>query len=228
MKQKLLFFAFYLVLSGLFPAVGVVHGQRATAVEIRYPGDNVPDFYGGQLYATVGGKKRKIAKRANDAWIINRGKEVVYSARDGAGGYENEGQSLSIYDVRTRKDRLIMSEYFYVTGITEKRLSTGANAILVRLEDGGLGGAYFALLDPKRGEVFFRRWAELREIKGDFIKLAVYGEEDWEKIHQERSDVEDNKTAIPPKSKVKPQKVETYDLKKLIKRKVIVNKRDNG
>src|SRR5690349_10667365 len=57
--------------------------------------------YSGPLYVTVGGRETKIAADAIAAWIIDRGRRVVYSGRDGSGGYENEGQSLRVYDART-------------------------------------------------------------------------------------------------------------------------------
>ena len=53
-----------------------VFGQQATKVEITE--DDSP-YDGGKLYLTVGGKKRKIADNAKDAWIINKGNDVVYS-----------------------------------------------------------------------------------------------------------------------------------------------------
>src|SRR5215213_4329434 len=63
----------------------------------------------GPLYVTIGGKERKIAEEAVAAWIIQGGRRVVYSGRDGAGGFENEGQSLRIYDARTGQPRKIMA-----------------------------------------------------------------------------------------------------------------------
>jgi len=63
---------------------------------------------------------------------------------------------------------------------------SGALALLVRMADGGLGGSYFAVVDPKRGEVFFRRWAELKRIDGDRLTLGLYHAEDFDKINEDR------------------------------------------
>src|SRR5919106_1421479 len=63
-------------------------GQRATNVRIE-----MRDIY-GSLFVTIGGTEKKITDQAQQAWIINRGRHVVYSSSDGAGGFENEGQSL--------------------------------------------------------------------------------------------------------------------------------------
>lgn len=221
MKRNLFYLTFLLVVSGLFSLSVVGQNLRATAFQIK----KISEVYGGKLFITVGGKQRKIYDAAVDAWIINGGREVVFSGADGAGGFENEGQSLRIYNVNTRKVRKIMSEYVFVVGLTEVKLSNSANMLLVRMGDGGLGGSYFAVVDPKRGEVFFRPLAELTKIEGDKIKLAFYKEEDWDAILDERglSDF-NNKKAIPNPTKVKPEKIENHDLKEMLKNKVIYNK----
>lgn len=221
MKRNLIFLNCLLIISGLFALSVFGQNLRATAFQIKKPGE----YSGGDLSITVGGKKKKIYDAAFDAWIINGGKEVVFSGADGAGGFENEGQSLRIYDVKMGKTRKIMSEYGFVLGLTEAKLSNGANALLVWIGDGGLGASYFAVVDPKRGEVFHRKFAELTEINGDKIKLAIFNGDDWEAINQERDwDEKKSKSAIPPATKVKPEKTESYDLKELLKNKVIYNK----
>lgn len=197
--------------------------QKATSFEIKADGSQ---YDGGELFITVGGAPRKIYDGAVEAWLISDGREVVFTGTDGAGGYENEGQSLRIYDVATGKTRKIMSHYYYVTGLSAFKLKNGQTALLVRLEDGGLGGSYFAVVDPRRGEVFFRRWAEITQLKNDTITLAFYEEEDWETINQSRNEsFYENKNVFPgERAKVKPRKLETHDLKKILQRKVIYNK----
>jgi hypothetical protein len=219
MKQNLLFLTGLIIL-GFFSIP--IFGQKAVSFEI----ENSGEYYGGKLFITVNGKQKMIAEQANDAWIINDGKEIVYSGRDGAGGYENEGQSLRIYDVNTGKTKKIMSHYYYITGLSALKLKNGQTALLVRLEDGGLGGAYFSLVDPRRGEVFFRGWAEITQLKNDTVTLAFYKESDWEIINQARdSTFYLNKNAFPAqRAKVKPYKTENYDLKKILRNKVNYNK----
>lgn len=109
----------------------------------------------GAVYATINGKETKIADAGVDSWVIQRGRQLVYSGRDGSGGYENEGMSLYVYDARTGRQRKIMSEYFMVEKVAEVLTRSGKTALLVELEDGGLGASYFAVVDPARGEVFF-------------------------------------------------------------------------
>ena len=181
-------------------------GQRATNVRIE-----MRDIYGA-LFVTIGGTEKKITDQAQQAWIINRGRHVVYSSSEGAGGYENEGQSLHLYDVDTGTQKRIMSHYFMVQTVKEVVTSKNKRALLVTMEDGGLGASYVAVVDPWRGEVFFRRWARLLANKDDTIVLGFYKEEDW---------------GEPEASKVRPYKRERHNLNSLLLRSVIVNKKEN-
>jgi len=181
-------------------------GQRATNVRIE-----MRDIY-GPLFVTIDGTEKKITDQAQQAWIINRGRHVVYSSSEGAGGYENEGQSLHLYDVNTGNQKRIMSHYFMVQTVKEVVTSKNKRALLVTMEDGGLGASYVAVVDPWRGEVFFRRWARILADKGDTIVLGFYKEEDWGELES---------------SKVRPYKTERHNLNSLLLRSVIVNKKEN-
>ncbi len=186
-------------------AVNVV-AQRATNVRIE-----MRDIY-GSLFAMIGGTEKKITDHAQQAWIINRGRHVLYSSSDGAGGYENEGQSLHLYDVDTGNQKRILSHYFMVQTVKEVVTSKNKRALLVTMEDGGLGASYVAVVDPWRGEVFFRRWARILADKGDTLVLGFYKEDDW---------------GEPEASKVRPYKTERYNLNSLLRRSLIVNKKEN-
>ncbi len=137
----------------------------------------------------------------------------MYSSDDGAGGFENEGQSLHLYDVDTGNHKRIMSEYFMVETVKEVITSSKKRALLVTMEDGGLGASYLAVVDPWRGEVFFRRWVRILANKGDTIVLGFYRENDW-------GDFAEGK-------KVQPYKTERHNLNSLLQRRVIVNKKEN-
>jgi hypothetical protein len=169
----------------------------------------------GPLFVTIAANEKRIADQAQQAWIINSGRHVVYSSSDGAGGYENEGQSLHLYDVATGKHKRIMSEYFMVDKVEEAVTSNKKRALLVEMADGGLGASYVAVVDPWRGEVFFRRWARILARKGDTVVIGFYKEEDWEKLASEQGGA------------VRPYKSERHNLKSLLLRRVIFNKRDN-
>jgi hypothetical protein len=170
------------------------------------------DIYGA-LFVTIAGTEEKVTDQAQRAWIINGGRHVVYSSSEGAGGYENEGQSLHLYDLDTRNHKRIMSEYFMVQRVKEVITSNKKRALLVTMEDGGLGASYLAVVDPWRGEVFFRRWVRILANNGDIIILGFYREKDW-------GDLEEGK-------RVRPYKRERHNLKTLLLRPVIVNKKEN-
>ena len=164
---------------------------------------------GSPLYATIGRTEKKIADVALMAWMIEGGRKVLYSGRDGAGGYENEGQSLHLYEVSTGKRRKILSEYFAITGVEEVKASSGKTALLVKMIDGGLGASHLAVVDPERGEVFSAGGAEVVDRGGGAIVVGSYRDEDWDKLRAN--------------TKVRPFKTERYDLGELLLRPVIVN-----
>lgn len=174
-----------------------------------------PSYYQyGPLYATIGGRERKIADEAAMAWIIHGGLQVVYSGRDGTGGFENEGQSLRIYDVRTGKRRKILAEYVMIDKVVEVITSSHKSALIVEMSDGGIGASYLAIVDPTRGEVFSRNLAKVLSRRGDTILIGHYKIDEWYKL-------EDN-----PKAKLIPYKMERQNLNTILRRRVIVNKPD--
>jgi len=186
-------------LSGLFLVSLAAQTKRSSPAQFRATEFAIKDSAGPtgrKLYVTVAGQQRKIYDEAFEAWIINDGRAVVFSSHDGAGGFENEGQSLRIYDVQTRRTRKILSEYFGINAVQAVRTSSAAIALLVKMQDGGLGGSYFSVVDPIRGEVFYRQWAEAIAISGDNFTLAFYREEDFETILQERSPQPENSNRV--------------------------------
>ena len=199
-----------LIVSAVYqPANAQTLEPRATKVRVAI---RDTDIYGA-LFVTIAGTEQKVTDQAQQAWIINGGRHVVYSSNEGAGGYENEGQSLHLYDVDTRNHKRIMSEYFMVQRVKEVITGNKKRALLITMEDGGLGASYLAVVDPLRGEVFFRRWVRILANNGDIIVLGFYREKDW-------GDLEEGK-------KVRPYKKERHDLKTLLLRPVIVNKKEN-
>lgn len=209
MKNYMVLVVLLIVSAVYVPALSAqTSAPQATKVRIAMRDQ---DIYGA-LFVTIAGTEKKVTDEAQQAWITNGGRHVVYSSSKGAGGFENEGQSLHLYDVDTGNHKRIMSEYFMVDTVKEVITSNKKRALLVTMADGGLGASYVAVVDPSRGEVFFRRWARILSNKGDTIVLGFYKENDW------------GESEI---SKVRPYKRERHDLKTLLRRRVIVNKRDN-
>lgn len=209
----------------LFATSSQSPAARARASSFRIDESGTPR--GGRLYITVAGRERKIYNEAFDAWLVNDGRDVVFSSHDGAGGFENEGQSLRIYNVATRSIRKILSEIVGINAVQEVKTSTGKTVLLVAMSDGGLGGSYFAVVDPERGEVFFRRWAEVTAINGDHVTLALFRADDFEAINDERGWKPGPSNQVISKTKAVPYRTETHDLKRLLRNRVIYNRRPN-
>ena len=124
--------------------------KTATSVRVEKEG-----IY-GPLLVTIDGVEKRITEQSQQAWILDGGRYVVYTGSDGAGGFENEGQSLRLYDVCTGDRKRILSEYFMIDTVEEVMTTKSKRALLVHMVDGGLGASYVAVVDPLRGEVFFR------------------------------------------------------------------------
>ncbi len=184
-----------------------------TATAVRTARDGNPWY--GSVFITVGGNERKIAEWASCAWIIGEGREIVYSSDGGSGGFEGEGHTLHIYNVKTRETREVLSHYYMIDEVKEAKLASGATVLLVEMSDGNAGNPYFSVVDPTRGEVYFRRFAKPSVINGDKITLNIYRFGDWD--------------TYPPDDKhdPTPKSTKKVSLKKVLKNKVICNKPDH-
>jgi hypothetical protein len=165
----------------------------------------------GALFIFRDGAETRIADDALNAWILANGHEVAYSSPDGAGGYENEGQALRLYDSRAGKATKILSEYFLIENVHEARATNGQRALLVAMRDGGLGASHLAVVDPHRGEVFVKQKVRLVTERGGTVVVAYYRDEDWETLARGQP--------------VSPYRKQSYSLRKLLKHEVIVNKK---
>ena len=173
--------------------------ERIEKVRVDHSDNN-----GGPLYVSVGDRELRVTDKALNAWIVGGGRQVVYSAPDGAGGYENEGNALHLYDLQSGKERKILSEYFAIDRVTEVRTRNRKTAFLVEMRDGGLGASHVAVVDPRRGEVFIASKTRLQDRTGDLFVLGFYRDDDWE--------------ALANGKDVQPYKVRRYDLKRLLLR----------
>jgi len=191
-------------------------GQGQWPIITKARVDKQGEAFTGPVYVTVAGQEKKVAESALEAWVIRGGRQVVYSGTDGSGGFEDEGQSLRVYDARTGKTRKVMSEYVMVDKLTEVTTSRGKTALVVEMSDGGLGASYLAVVDPDRGQVFSRDWVRLLSRSGDVIVMGHYKEADWGEMMEEGG-----------KKRVKPYKMERRNLNALLQRRVIYNKRES-
>ena len=164
--------------------------------------------HAGPLYAEIGGHDIQVAEAAFSAWLLNDGKRIAYSAADGAGGYENEGQSLYIYDVGARTSRKVLSSYYVIDEVIALKTRQGRQGLLVKMRDGGLGASHLAVVDPRRGPVFLRQQAKLLTRQADWMVLGYYHEADWERMTE---------------TMVQPYKTERHDVNELLKQPAMVN-----
>jgi hypothetical protein len=186
--------------------VGACYAQIPAKLvsKIRIPAD------GGPLYATIGQKETKISNAAAKAWLLFGGRTVAYSAGNGAGGFENEGQALYFYDASSGRKTKILSESFEITAVSEAKSASGKTALLVSMEDGGLGASHIAVVDPSRGKVFHEDGAKFAASGAGGVTVKWYKDDDWEKLESGIA--------------VKAYKTRRYDLDELLRRKVIPSK----
>jgi hypothetical protein len=78
------------------------------------------------------------------------------------------------------------------------------------MRDGGLGASHVAVVDPHRGEVFAARKARLLYRKNDVIVIGHYRDQDWEAMARGKA--------------ISPCRTERYNLIRLLRRPVILNK----
>jgi hypothetical protein len=164
-----------------------------------------PDDVSGQLWVTVGGRNVKVAASAVKFWVLAGKREIVYSGTDGAGGFENEGQSLWSY-ARAGKSRKLLAEKYVIEDVKEF-VTAAKRGLLVSMRDGGLGASHVAVVDPARGEVFSASQARILSADAGTLRLGFYREGDWEKLNSGTS--------------VAPFREQRYDLNQLLSRPVM-------
>jgi hypothetical protein len=151
---------------------------EALATAVRVERERTP----GPVYGEIGGHEQKLSDAGFAAWLLDGGRSIAYSGPDGAGGFENEGQSLWLYDVPTRRARKLVAARYVIDQVTEFRTRSGRSGLLLDMRDGGLGAHHLAVVDPRRGEVFARSQVRILRRAGDTITVGEYREGDWERL----------------------------------------------
>ncbi len=154
-------------LDALPPRTGAV----VSSITVRR---DTSSFSTGRAVVTLStGDTMVVADSAFRAWKLNRAL-VAVSGLDGAGGYENEGQSLTVIDVATGRRRQVVSDYFQIVRV-EAVTVNGQIALLVHMRDGGQGGLHVTIVDPQRG-VVFRALHALGRIDGGLVLVSGFGD----------------------------------------------------
>lgn len=131
---------------------------------------------GRAVVTLTSGDTLVVSDSAYRVWKLGSGSLVAVSGLDGAGGYENEGQSLTVIDVASGARRRVVADYFPIVRV-ELLATEGRQALLVHMRDGGQGSLHVTVVDPKRGQVFRARHA-LGRIDGATILVSGFGDSD--------------------------------------------------
>jgi hypothetical protein len=154
------------------PSLAPRVGARATRVAVRR--DTTSFSIGPAVVTLASGDTLVVSDSAVRAWRLGDGQWVAVSGLDGAGGYENEGQSLTLIDVEAGTRRRVVSDYFAIIGVTLVE-DAGRRALLVRMRDGGTGSLHMTVVDPDRGQVFRATNARAEAISGAIV-VRSYGD----------------------------------------------------
>jgi hypothetical protein len=165
------------------------------------------------------GKKTTLAEGVDGFWPIALNQPVdgsgavnhavAFAKADGAGGYENEGESLYLWAAGYRESRKVLAEYFRVEHVESLGTRRGRTVLLIVMKDGGLGATHVALADPDRGEIFRADGAEVIERQPGLVRIGWFRDEDWDRMNEGAS--------------VRPVRSERLDLDAVWKRPVMHN-----
>lgn len=145
-----------------------------TVVRIAVRRDSTTFGVGRAVVTLTSGDTVVVCDSAYRAWTLGNGSLVAVSGLDGAGGYENEGQSLTVIDVAAGTRRRVVADYFTIVRV-QLLEGDGHRALLVHMRDGGHGSLHVTVVDPARGQVF-RELNALGRISGSRILVAGYGD----------------------------------------------------
>lgn len=149
-------------------------GARARRIDVRR--DTTTFGTGPAVVTLITGDTLVVSDSAVRAWTLGNGAMVAVSGLDGAGGFENEGQSLTVIDLGSGARRRVVADYYPIVNV-ERVDDAGRPALLVHMRDGGQGSLHVTVVDPKRGAVFRTRNA-IGRIAGGRILVSGFGDSD--------------------------------------------------
>lgn len=128
----------------------------------------------GEAMARIGDRGISVGSGALRVWLLDDGKFVGYSTPEGAGGYENEGEALFLYDIRAKHCQEALREVFPIQEVVTARSRAGRLFFVVRMRDGGLGAPHLGIVYQRRGYVWRAPFTELVLIEGGRAMIAQY------------------------------------------------------
>jgi hypothetical protein len=147
-------------------------GARAVAIGVRR--DSTVFGTGSAVATFANGDSVVVSDSALRAWTLGDGRFVAVSGLDGAGGFSNEGQSLTVIDLETGTRKRVVSDYFVILDVKLLE-SAGRRALLVQMRDGAIGSLHVTIVDAARGQVF-RETNALARIDGARIVVREFGD----------------------------------------------------
>ena len=225
MKKKLLLFVFVAFTTILCVNPIVAQNLESKATELISPLVESKSLKPVKLMIRVNGKVVDTGIQTRFAKIIKGGKEIVYSGENnsGSGGFENEGETVWIYNVGTKTKRKVLSQSVMIDAFIEAKLSDEKSAIVVRMSDGAVGDSHISVIDPDRGEVFSRKLAEVLKIDGNEMMLGIFRSGSWDYDYSsEKDSFRRQKGIFLSSSGPKPHKNEKYNLKKIIENNEVI------
>ncbi|HYW52180.1 MAG TPA: hypothetical protein VE861_16305, partial [Gemmatimonadaceae bacterium] len=147
-------------------------GARVVSVTVRR--DTNTFGTGAAVVTLASGDTVVVGDSAVRAWRLADASMVAVSGLDGAGGYENEGQSLTVIDIASGTRRRVVADYFAIVRV-EAVQDGGRSALLVHMRDGGRGALHVTVVDPRRGQVF-RAQNAVGRISASTILVSGFGD----------------------------------------------------
>ncbi len=106
------------------------------------------------------------------AWVTADGSEIAWVGRDGAGGFENEGEALHLSPSDAPgEDRLVVRETFMIEDVHDLGWNGEGRLLLIRMRDGGAGNPHLLVVHPLRGPVY-RAVNAVVGLEGDNLLVA--------------------------------------------------------
>ena len=126
----------------------------------------------GTLFVVRYGAEREVAQNVWNAWPSQNPDLILYSGTDGAGGYENEGQSLWQYDWKRGNAQKLAALQTMIANVFETS-ANGQKLFVVTSNDGGAGFKYVSVIHPTRGLLWEARNVSLSAIRNETLALQI-------------------------------------------------------
>jgi hypothetical protein len=158
--------------------IGVADAQTVEAVRVAKKRGAVD----GEVYAYVGGKHRRIAKRAVGAWALEDKSGVLFTQRRGQPRDPDPSQSLVLWNAATGESRTIDEEPVPIRDVMQTKLSSGQLVFVLMMQNEESGLPAIALANPESGVFHRERLAWPERIDGDSLIIKRFAAEEVARV----------------------------------------------